>query len=106
MLLSFDANVSSCSLAESPPHDLQITAYKINDGLLMRNVIQLFWLQILFCLCINETTLFSFLRSLLLEMADHFASRRYSLKNKLGDRMIRHLLNLVIAKYRDLSVSQ
>ena len=28
MLLSFDANVSSCSLAESPPHDLQITAYK------------------------------------------------------------------------------
>ena len=26
---SFDANVSSFSLAESPPRDLQITAYKI-----------------------------------------------------------------------------
>ena len=28
LLLSFDANVSSFSLAESPPRDLQITAYK------------------------------------------------------------------------------
>ena len=27
-LLSFDANVSSFSLAETPPRDLQITAYK------------------------------------------------------------------------------
>ena len=27
-VLSFDANVSSFSLAESPPRDLQITAYK------------------------------------------------------------------------------
>ena len=26
--LSFDTNVSSFSLAESPPRDLQITAYK------------------------------------------------------------------------------
>ena len=40
------------------------------------------------------------------EMADRFASRRYSLKNKLGDRMIKQLLNSVIAKYRDLSVSR
>ena len=39
--LSFPANFSSFSLAESPPHDLQITAYKINNGLLMHNVIQL-----------------------------------------------------------------
>ena len=38
--LSFDANVSSFSLAESPPCDLQITA--TNNGVLMRNVIQLF----------------------------------------------------------------
>ena len=30
----------------------------------------------------------------------------YSLKNKLGDRMIKQLLNSVIAKYRDLSVSR
>ena len=40
------------------------------------------------------------------KMADRFASRRYSLKNKLGDRMIKQLLNSVIAKYRDLSVSR
>ena len=66
-----------------------------------------FWLQILFCLCVNETTLFSFLRSLsCVKMADRFASRRYSLKNKLGDRMIKQSLNSVIAKYRDLSVSR
>ena len=30
--------------------------------------------------------------------------RYYLLKNKLSDRMIKQLLNLVIAKYRDLSV--
>ena len=39
-------------------------------------------------------------------MADRFASRGYSLKNKLGDRMIKQLLNSVIAKYRDLPVSR
>ena len=39
-------------------------------------------------------------------MADRFDSWGYSFKkNKLGDRMIKQLLNLVIAKYRDLSVS-
>ena len=32
------------------------------------------------------------------------APRRYSLKEKFGDRMIKELLNWVIAKYRDLSV--
>ena len=40
-----------------------------------------------------------------MKMADRFASRRYSLKNKLGDWMIKQSLKLVIAKYRDLSVS-
>ena len=35
------------------------------------------------------------------KMADRFASRRYSLENKLGDRMIKQLLNSDIAKYRD-----
>ena len=65
------------------------------------------WLQIMFSSCVNETRLFSFLRSFLREKkADRFASRRYSLKNKLGDRMIKQLLNSVIAKYRDLSVSR
>ena len=32
--------------------------------------------------------------------------RYYLLKNKLSDRMIKQLLNSVIAKYRDLSVSR
>ena len=39
------------------------------------------------------------------QMADRFASLRYSLKNKLSDRMIKRLLNSVFAKYRDSSVS-
>ena len=43
---------------------------------------------------------------LCVKMADRFASRRYSLKNKLGDGMIKQLLNYFIAKYRDLSVSR
>ena len=38
-------------------------------------------------------------------MADRFASRIYLLENKLGDRMIKRLLNSVITKYRDFSVS-
>ena len=41
-----------------------------------------------------------------MKMADRFTSRRYSLKNKLSDQMIKQLLNSVIAKYRDLSVSR
>ena len=40
------------------------------------------------------------------KMADCFASQRYSLKNKLSDRMIKRLLNLVITKYCDLLVSR
>ena len=43
------------------------------------------------------------------KMADRFASRGYSLRkktNKLGDRVIKQLLNSVIAKYRDLWVSR
>ena len=38
------------------------------------------------------------------KMADRFAQRIYSLR-KLGDRMMKQLLNSVIAKYFDLSVS-
>ena len=48
------------------------------------------WLQIIFCSCVKETVLFSFLRPLLHDKT----------------RMIRQLLNSVIAKYRDLSVSR
>ena len=40
------------------------------------------WLQIIFCSCVNETT------------------------NKLGDQMIKQLVNSVTTKYRDLPVSR
>ena len=72
----------------------------------MRNVVRLCLAANNILLMRNETTLFSFLRSLCGKMAYCFTSRRYSLKNKLGDRMIKRLLNLVIAKYRDMSVSR
>ena len=66
------------------------------------------WLQIIFCLCVKETVLFSFLRSPLRENGRslRFPTIFLKKKNKLGDRMIKKLLNLVIAKYRDLSVSR
>ena len=69
------------------------------------------WLQIpvIFCSCVNETTLFSFLRLLLCESdrALHFPMKIFiRKKSKLGDRMIKQLLNSSIARYRDLSVSR
>ena len=59
------------------------------------------WLQIIFCSCVKETVLFSFLQSLLHENGP----RMFIKKDKLGDQMIKQLLNSVITKYRDLSVS-
>ena len=38
-------------------------------------------------------------------MADRLASRRYSLKNQLGDRMLKQFLNSITVRCRDLSVS-
>ena len=78
-----------------------------NNGLFMRNVVQL-------CLAANNILLVrkrnhAFLLlaiALAWKMADRFPLRRYSLKNKLGDRMIEQLVNSVIAKYRDFSVSR
>ena len=52
------------------------------------------WLQIIFCSCVKETMLFSFLQSVLRENG-----------RLLRFPMIKQLLNSVIAKYRDLSVS-
>ena len=60
------------------------------------------WLQIIFCSCVKETVLFSFLQSLLHENGP----RMFIKKDKLGDQMIKQLLNSVITKYRDLSVSR
>ena len=65
-----------------------------------------FWLQILFCSSVNETALFSFLRSLLRGNGRSLRFPKIFLKKKLGDRIIKQLLNSVIAKYRDLSVSR
>ena len=59
------------------------------------------WLQIIFCSCVKETMLFSFLQSLLHENGPRMLIK----KDKLGDQMIKQLLNSVITKYRDLSVS-
>jgi len=63
------------------------------------------WLQIIFYSRVKGTTLFSFLRSLLRENGRSLRFPRKFIKNKLGDRMIKQLLNSVIAKYRDLSLS-
>ena len=74
----------------------------------MRKVVQLcsacVWLQV-FCSCVKETTGSPSCDRSCVKMADRFASREYSLKNKLGDRMVKQLLNSVSAKYRDLFVT-
>ena len=57
------------------------------------------WLQIIFCSCVNETTLFYLLRFLLSENGR-------LLPKILCDRMKKQLLNSVDAKYSDLSVSR
>ena len=59
-----------------------------------------------FCSCVKETVLFSFLRSLCENGRSLRFPRIFIKKNKLDDRMIKQLLNSVIAKYRDLSVSR
>ena len=64
-----------------------------------------FWLQILFCSCITETTLFSFLRSLLCKNGRSLRFLKIFLK-KQTRWMIKQLLNSAITKYRDLSVSR
>ena len=61
------------------------------------------WLQIIFCSCVKETGLFSFLRSLLHENGSFPKIFIKKQTWSLNDKTI--LLNLVIAKYRDLSVS-
>ena len=60
------------------------------------------WLQVIFCLWINETTRDTFSRE-----KRHIASLSEDiLKNKPGDRMIKQLVNSVTTKYRDLPVSR
>ena len=75
-LLSFVANFSSFSLAESPLHDLQIM---VCSSTMSFNLV---WLQKIFCSCVNETTLSPFCDRSCVKMADRFASRRYSFKKQ------------------------
>ena len=74
----------------------------------MRNAVQLclacVWRQMIFCTCVKETVLFSIALAWKWQMAS--LPEDIHKKNKLGDRMIKQLLNSVIAKYRDLSVSR
>ena len=78
-------NFSSFSLAKSQPRDLRIMVYSCAMSP------NFAWRQIIFCCRVYETTLFSFLLSQsCVKMANRFASQRYSLKIKLGDRMIKH----------------
>ena len=84
-LFNIQSNFSSFSLAKSQPRDLQIMVYSCAMSP------NFAWRQIIFCCRVYETTLFSFLLSQsCVKMADRFASQRYSLKIKLGDRMIKH----------------
>ena len=84
-LFNIRSNFSSFSLAKSQPRDLQIMVYSCAMSPNFP------WRQIIFCCRVYETTLFSFLLSQsCVKMADRFASQRYSLKIKLGDRTIKH----------------
>ena len=104
MMCFASSGAISFSLAESPPLDLQITACRwwSAHGHSSTNRV---WLQIIFCLCVHEATLFSFFRSLLRENGRSLRLKKMFIKNKLGDRMMKQLLKSVIAKYFDLSVS-
>ena len=104
MMCFASSGAISFSLAESPPLDLQITAYRWWSAQVHSST-NWVWLQIIFCLCVHEATLFSFFRSLLLETGRSLRLTKIFIKNKLGDRMMKQWLNSVIAKYFDLSVS-
>ena len=104
MMCFASSGAISFSVAESPPLDLQITAYRWWSAH-ARSSTNWVWLQIIFCLCVHEATLFFFFRSLLRENGRSLHLKKIFIKNKLGDRMMKQLLNSAIAKYFNLSVS-
>ena len=65
------------------------------------------WLQIIFCTWMCKGNRAFLLLAITLAWKWQIASlpKDIYLKNKLGDRVIKQLLNLVIAKYRDLLVA-
>ena len=77
-------NFSFFSLAVSQPHDLQI----------------------IFCSCVNETKLFSFLRSLLGEDGRSHRFLKVSIKKQTRWSNDKTIIERGRAKYRDLSVSR
>ena len=90
---------------QSSPFIQRPTTWPTNNGLLMRNVAQL-------CLAANNILLIRKRNHAFLLLVTALAWKwliatlpENTLKNELGDRMIKQLLNSVIAKYRDLSVS-
>ena len=101
-------NLSSFSFAKSPSRDLQVTVNKRLSAHAQCRLTMFdlnVWLHIIFCLCVNE------IKPRFSPFCDRSwvkikASRRHSWKSKLGDRMIKQLLNLVIAKYHDLPISR
>ena len=99
--LSFNV-FSLLFIGRNKPRDLQITAF--NNGLLMRNTVQL-------CFAANNIL---FMRKLLksrscMKMGDPFPELsendfpKIITKNKLSDGMIKQLLNLVVAIFQCLA---
>ena len=64
------------------------------------------WLQIIFCSCVNETTLFSFLWSLLREKWQIACFPKILIKKQTWRSNDKTIIGAIIAKYRDLSVSR
>ena len=91
--LSFDANLSSFSLAESPPGDLNNYLQRMVCSCAMSS--NCVWLQILYCSCVNENTHFSLSLPLSLSLSLPLAIAlawkwqiaSQVIKNKLGDQL-------------------
>ena len=64
------------------------------------------WLQIIFCSCVNETKLFSFLWSLLGENGRPHRFPKISIKKQTRWSNDKTIIERGWAKYRDLSVSR
>ena len=96
-ILSFDADCSSFSLAES--HHVTCKKLPTNNGLPMHNVLQL-------CFAANNILLMRKRNHAFIFLANYRSSVKMEHHFKLGDRMIKQLLNSIITKYRDLLVSR
>ena len=64
------------------------------------------WLQIIFCSCVNDTPLFSFLWSLLRKKWQSLRFPKIFIKKQTWRSNDKTVIGPIIAKYRDLSVSR